>query len=306
MRALLVWNPVSTGVDARSVGTASVSAARHLELVSRHTREAGDAGRLALEAADDGYDAVFVLGGDGTANEVLNAVGARIPIGALPGGGTSVLPRALGLPDELEACVEALCRALDAGSVREVNVGTLNGRRFAFAAGIGLDAEIVQRVDERGRGGEGVDAKRPGDVWFVKAMIDGVLSGEYAEPRLRIDAGDESFEAMTAFVANTDPWSFAGPVPLHLAPDAAFEEGLELVAVVEPIEPSSGVARLASLLKREADDAVRRLSVERASVVCRSPTPTQVDGELLGELTRVELGLERRGARFLVPAPETP
>jgi diacylglycerol kinase family enzyme len=90
-------------------------------------------------------------------------------------------------------------------------------------------------------------------------------------------------------------------VPLHLAPDAAFEGKLELVAVVEPIEPRSSVARIASLLKREDDDAVRRLSVESASVVCASPTPAQVDGELIGELTQIDLGLEQRAARFLVP-----
>jgi diacylglycerol kinase family enzyme len=83
-RVLLIWNPVSTGVDASSVGAASVTAAAHFELVTRHTLAEGDAGRLAAEAADEGYDAVFVLGGDGTANEVVNGVGNRIPIGVLP------------------------------------------------------------------------------------------------------------------------------------------------------------------------------------------------------------------------------
>ena len=42
-------------------------------------------------------EAVYVFAGDGTFNEALN--GSRrthVPLGFLPGGGTSVLPRALG------------------------------------------------------------------------------------------------------------------------------------------------------------------------------------------------------------------
>ena len=41
-------------------------------------------------------DAIYVFSGDGTYNEVLNGVGGDIPLGFIPGGGTSVLPRALG------------------------------------------------------------------------------------------------------------------------------------------------------------------------------------------------------------------
>ena len=202
-----------------------------------------------------------MLGGDGTANEVLNGLGNRLPIGVLPAGGTSVLPRALGLANEIEACTAQLCDALLANRVREVTVGTLNGRSFAFAAGIGLDAEIVQRVDERGRGGDGVDAKRPGDLWFLKDALDLLAEGGYAEPRMTVDGtATAPFRAMTVFVANTDPWSYAGPLPLRVAPDAAFEDGLELVALVKPIEVRTGLARMRALLQRDErdDDALRR------------------------------------------------
>ena len=304
-RVLLIWNPVSTGVDAEAVGTVSVTVAAHAELVTRHTLEAGDAGRLAREAAADGYDAVFVLGGDGTANEVVNGLGDALPIGVLPAGGTSVLPRALGLPGGIEDCATRLCAALAESSIRSVTLGTLNGRRFTFAAGVGLDAEIVQRIDERGRGGEGVEAKRPGDLWFVREAIGLLLSGEYAEPRLRVHvAGEpEPLPAATVFVANCDPWSFAGPLPLRVAPEASFEEGLDLV-LVESVEARSAPSRLSSLLRRGSggeDDAVRRVrDVDEALIECDAPIPVQVDGEFLGELDRIELGVVRDGARFLV------
>jgi diacylglycerol kinase family enzyme len=308
-RVLLIWNPVSTGVDAEAVGAVSVTIAEQTQLVAINTRESGDAGRLAKQATAEGYDAVFVLGGDGTANEVVNGLGNALPIGVLPAGGTSVLPRVLGLPSGIQDCATRLCVALGEGSTRSVSLGTLNGRRFTFAAGVGLDAEIVQRIDERGRGGEGVEAKRPGDIWFVREAIDLLLSGDYAEPRVRVHlpGQPQPLPAATMFIANCDPWSFAGPLPLRVAPDASFEDGLDLV-LIESVQGRSAPRRIGSLLRRkrgatqdDESDGVRRVrNIESARIECDEAIPVQVDGEFVGELETIELGLIRDGAIFLV------
>jgi len=302
---LLVWNPASTEVTADTVGSVLVQMAERMEVVSMHTLGAGDGERLGRLAADDGFDAVFALGGDGTANEVVNGAGNRLPIGALPAGGTSVLPRALGLPGDLDEAVARLCDALAEGSERSVSLGKLNDRCFTFAAGVGLDAEIVKRIDERGRGGDGADdASRPGDLWFVREAIGVLLGGDYAEPQIHVDVpGKPDIRAASLFVANASPWSFAGPVPLDVAPDASFEGGFDLVAI-ESVELRSAPGRLASLLRRNADDeddGVQRLhNLERATVRCDRPLPVQVDGELVGELEELELSVVRDAARFLV------
>ena len=302
---LLVWNPVSTEVTAESIGLVVVRMAARLEVVAMHTRGPGDAERLGGVAVEQGFDAVFVLGGDGTANEVVNGVGDRLPIGVLPAGGTSVLPRVLGLPRDLEETVERLCDALEDDSTRSITLGTVNGRRFTFAAGIGIDAEIVRRIDERGRGGEAADeASRPGDLWFVREAIGVLLEGEYASPMMQVEVpGQGDLRAATVFVANCSPWSFAGPVAIDVAPDASFESGFDLV-VVESVGARSAPGMFASLLRKKDDDddkGVRRLhDLERATVRCERPLPVQVDGELLGEFEVIELGVVRDAARMLV------
>jgi diacylglycerol kinase family enzyme len=302
---LLVWNPVSTGVTVEALGSVLVQMASRVEVVAMHTRGAGDAERLGGLAVEQGFDAVFVFGGDGTANEVINGVGDRLPIGVLPAGGTSVLPRVLGLPNDLEEALGRLCDALEKDSVRSIGLGTVNGRRFSFAAGIGIDAEIVKRIEERGRGGESADeAARPSDLWFVREAIGVLLEGEYASPTMRVELpGQEDLRAATVFVANCSPWSYAGPVPIDVAPDASFETGFDLV-LVESIEPRAAPGRIASLLRKKNDedeDGVRRLhNLEQATVHCERPMPVQVDGELLGEFDLIELGIAPDAARLLV------
>jgi diacylglycerol kinase family enzyme len=303
-RILLVWNPVSTEVTSDTVGSVLVRLAERQDVVAMHTLEANDGLRLGRLAADEGYEAVFVLGGDGTANEVVNGVGDRLPVGVLPAGGTSVLPRVLGIPRGLEDAVQHLCDALERGSERRVSLGTVNERRFTFAAGVGIDAEIVKRIDERGRGDESADeAKRPGDLWFVREAIGVLLEGKYAEPSMRVEVpGEPDLPAATVFVANCSPWSFAGPLELDVAPEASFEGGFDLV-VVESVAAREAPGRIRSLLGRgeapDPDGVTRLHDLEHATVRCNRPTPVQVDGELLGELDVVELGVVRDAARLL-------
>ena len=102
-----------------------------LEVVA--TLHRGDATRIAREREHDA-DALYVLSGDGTYNEVVNGVTSDVPLGFLPGGGTSVLPRALGLGRDPVAAA----RIAAAGECRPIGLGRVNGRRFTFNAGIGF------------------------------------------------------------------------------------------------------------------------------------------------------------------------
>jgi diacylglycerol kinase family enzyme len=113
--------------------------------------------------------------------------------------------------------------------------------------------------------------------------------------------GEPELRAATVFVANCSPWSFAGPVPLNIAPEASFEGGFDLV-VVESVEPRSATGKIASLLRdKRDDDGVHRLhGLERATILCDRPMPLQVDGELLGEFEEIELGVIPDAARLLV------
>src|SRR5204863_371050 len=117
--------------------------------------------------------------------------------------------------------------ALASGRVRRISLGRVNGRRFTFSAGIGFDAEAVRRMDARGRREDG---RRPGDLVFAATLVRVAF-----ERRVRYDPVLEISglgRAAFAFVANADPYTFAKRIPLHVAPEANFEGGLDVVAPV--------------------------------------------------------------------------
>jgi diacylglycerol kinase family enzyme len=229
-------------------------------------------------------DAIVVLGGDGAANEVLNGIARDVPVGVLPGGGTSVLARALGLPrDPIAAALR-----LAAGRTRRISLGRVNGRRFGFAASVGLDAAAVRRVDALGRRGDG---RRPGDIAFARAVLRAVP--QFRDPVLEV-AGHG--RAAFALAANVDPYTYVGPLALHVMPHARFELGLDVIGprrlhlrrvprYVRYVIGGRGQDRDAELVYGHDLDAIE--------IVCDRPLPLQADGEDLGDVERVVLEAER-------------
>ncbi len=258
------------------------------------TERRGHATDLAREAAAGDIDAVYVFSGDGGFNEVLNGVDGTTPVGFLPGGNTSVLSRALGLPrDPLRAA-----RQMAAGRTRRISLGRVNGRRFGFSAGIGFDAELVRGVDALGRRADG---KRPGDVAFgwVTARTLASHRGRY-QPVLDLDGLGR---AAIVLVANCNPYSYAGRIPLNIAPDARFELGLDVVAPrqVGPFD----IPRLMRYMvrgkgQRTSPAVIYAHDCDRLVVRCDRPQPLQVDGEDLGDVDEAVFECERDALSVLV------
>jgi diacylglycerol kinase family enzyme len=295
-RAALIVNPFATAVDEHRIALVERTLARGADVATFLTERRGHATELAREAAESA-DAIFVFSGDGGFNEALNGLGPGAPpLGCIPGGGTSVLPRALGLPRDPVEAAERLAEALEAGRTRTISVGAVNGRRFGFNAGIGFDAELVRRIEERRS-----RAGRPGDVAFVLTLMRLVAEnrGRFA-PALEVSGlGRAAF----AFVANTDPYTFVGSVPLHVAPAARFEEGLDLVAprAVRPRDIPR-LVRYAATGRGQLDDPrlLTAHDLDRIEIRCDWPLPLQVDGEDLGDVTAATLVAEREAVRVLV------
>lgn len=261
------------------------------------TERPGHATELVDAAVREGAEAIVVYSGDGGFNEAVNGLDRDVPIGFLPGGGASVLARALGMPVDAAAAARRLAASLGAQRTRRITLGRVNGRRFAFAAGVGIDAEAVRRIDRMGRTGDG---KRPGDLAFALAVVRslGARLG-HMEPALEVVGyGRAAF----AFVANGSPYTYAKRLPLPIAPEAQFELGLDLVAPVRVRRRTIVPTALAILSghARGRADTLYGHDLDRVEIVCDAPTALQADGEDLGDVDRAVFEAERGAVSVLV------
>lgn len=300
MHALLIENPTAHKVNPahRRVIERALEATFDLELVATESR--GHAAELARESAEAGSKAVIVYGGDGTVNEVVNGLagasgGTDVILGVLPGGGTNVLARTLGYPNDLVDATGHLIDLVERGRVSRINIARLHAwgpgneqdRLFTFGAGLGLDAETVRRVEASGL------RPRLGDLAFVYYCMRAFLHLRTAdEPALVIDSPDGPIDAWWAMFCVSDPLTYFGRRPLRVAPNARNDRGLDVTAgrtagfwrTLRWARQALGSA------KHVRDPRCEYLEdVEAVEVSATRAVPLQADGEYLGLVTAMRV-----------------
>ena len=146
--ARLIYNPVSGPGASKESHLPSLLKVLHEQEIEAHpapTTSPGHATELAREAVRDGVSLVIGWGGDGTINEIAaGMLGSKTPMGVLPGGTVNVFARATGIP---RGSLAKACRVLREGRRVSVPVGMAGDRPFLLMAGVGIDGEVVHRLD---------------------------------------------------------------------------------------------------------------------------------------------------------------
>jgi diacylglycerol kinase family enzyme len=294
-RSVLIVNPNASGVtpDLTVAVEEALRATGELETVL--TERPLHAAEIAEAVSRGDAERIYVFSGDGGYNEVVNGLEADLPVGFIPGGSTSVFPRALGVPRDPVAAARALAVS---PAEKRISLGRVNGRRFTFSSGFGIDAELVRRVDALGR----ASGKRANDLAFART-----LAGIFAESRARFAPAMEVEglgRVAFALVANGHPFSYVGRVPLRIAPKAKFELGLDLVAPREIKArrlPQVAAWALAGKGQQRSPHVLYVHDADELVVRADRPMPLQVDGEDLGDVEEAHFEAERSALRVLVP-----
>ncbi len=243
-----------------------------------------------------GQHLLFAMGGDGTFQALVNAsFGADVVLGVLPIGGGNDFASALGLPsDPAEAAEAMLCgppRYVDLVRVRTADERT---RLYAGGGGVGLDAEAARHAG-------GAYRHLPGRFRYIAAALH-ALAG-YVPLGIRVDfpASDmPSFEAKALLAAVLNSPTYGAGV--RLAPDAAVDDGLLHVVLIEAISKLGVLALLPRLMgSGELRTArLKRWLAKRVKLTTNRPCLFHGDGEILGP-TPVELEVVPKAVRVLAP-----
>ena len=288
-RVLLVVNPAARRSGRLLQRALAAFRAAGVRCDAVRTERPGQGALVAVER-HAGYDAVFTLGGDGTAMEVVGALaGTGRPIGVLPGGTGNLIARTLGIPLDVAEAVAALL----AGDEARIDLGRLgDGRRFAFAAGVGIDARMIGETSGRLK-------QRFGVLAYAITAARGVLRRETFVARVVVDGEVYERQAAAVMVAN-----FGAVLNelIWLGPGIRQDDGMLDLCVFSPGTLRDSLRIVRRLMRKDFGDdpcllyrAGRRIRVETTP-----PRQAQADGELLGP-TPFEVTVEPLAAHLLVP-----
>jgi len=296
-RMLIIVNPYAATVSDQLRHLVVYALKGRYDVDAVDTESRGHATELCREAAHEGYDVVVAFGGDGTVNEAANGLlGSDTPLCALPGGSANVFARILGIPGELVDATEHLLAMADDWRVRKVDIGVVNDRCFTFNSGVGLDASVVEQVDAKPK-----LKARFGPYFFTWKALASARRYLVRPPRMLIDTGEDTLEAVTTIVQNGAPFTYFNDRPIEIAEGAALDSGALTGAVLRRATPFAfssiavralsprasvlgnrqiiGLQRFGELTVRSADDRL---------------LPLQVDGDFIGEVHEARYSIKPR------------
>jgi diacylglycerol kinase family enzyme len=294
-RMLVIVNPFATTMSDRLKHLVVAALQGRFEVDAVDTQRKGHAIELCRDAAREGYDVVVAFGGDGTVNEAANGLaGSGTVLTCLPGGSNNVFGKMLSIPNDVVDATENLLRLADRWEPRAVDLGRAGDRWFTFAAGVGLDASVVERVDRHPH-----LKSRFGPWYYAQAAVATFLRRYVVNPpRLEVELDGERVRGVSAFFQNGSPYTYFKTRPIDLVEGARLDSGDLAGVILTRARPwdvptvtfraLSGAARIA---KHRGVRAFNGASIAIVRSLDDRAIPLQVDGDHVGDETEVEISV---------------
>jgi diacylglycerol kinase (ATP) len=248
--------------------------------------------RLRFVRGETGRPPIAIaVGGDGTLSLLLN--GLRDPgdaaVAVVPAGSGNDFAAALGMPD-----ARAALDALAVGAIRRIDLGIVNGRRFANCVGMGLDAEVGSlafRLRSRGY---------PAGPSYYAAALIGLFLVKPVGITIESDGKRRRFDDGVMVTAGNGPLYGGG---FRGAPHALLDDGAFDVYAFSNVK---GVLRRMALMRRiragthPADPNVTSIRTGSLVVEFDREVAMHVDGETTS-VTRAEIGIEPGVLQVIAP-----
>jgi len=298
--AYLIFNPASGQNDPeQDLATIRSLLEPTIDLEIRFTTPELDADKIASEAIASGAKTIIASGGDGTLSAAAAVlVGTDISMGVISRGTANAFASALGLPDTIEAA----CQTILGGAVRVVDAARCNGLPMVLLAGIGFEAETVDRADRESKNRFGVLA-------YVLAGIQQLQRLESFEAEIETEEKVISLMASAVTVANAaPPTSILAQGPAGVI----FDDGLLDVTVVAPASRTGAIAASYHLLSTALNesaaadrDDIGYLRAKRVIIRTNPPQKVVLDGEIIGT-TPIDVECVPKGLTVFVPIDAAP
>lgn len=259
---------------------------------------------VAKEAIAQRCDAVFVVGGDGSISQVASALaGSETALGVLPAGTANVWAQELGLPrlDWIHVfALEQAAERLAAGDVRLVDVGECNGQTFLLWAGVGLDANVVNSIEPRGRW-----EKAFATVHYATLALWNTIGWDGVD--LKVRTGEDEFEGRYLVAVASNIPAYAGGL-VDLATGAQVDDGLLDFWFIESGKLRDVLVRVAQIFMGRHVDAegVYHFRANEAVFEMENGLPIQLDGEPKVLDSPLEFCVQKKALKVLVPSDVNP
>lgn len=253
------------------------------------------------EALTQNPDVVIASGGDGTVSAVAGVVlKSGIPLGIIPRGTANAFATALGIP----SAIQGACGTILAGNTRTVDMARCNGRPMILLAGVGFEADYVNRANRELKNRFGVLA-------YILAGVQQINEADNFEATLELEGAEHSqghilrgsFTTSAITIANAAP---ATSVLAQGFGEVRYADGLLDITISTVKTRMQAITALSSLFASAlVSNPTNREDIiclrgSRVKITTDQPRHVVVDGEIIGT-TPLEVECIPQGLTVLTP-----
>ena len=247
-------------------------------------------------------EVVVALGGDGTLLLVAKTIkNSSIKAGLMPFGSANGMAKELGIPripDRTLSLIPseryAVCwDIIRGGNIRAIDLLQLNKKHFSFhLSDIGLNAKIVKRFEEE---------KIRGYFGYARLFFKELRQKKRLSYQLIAHGKRIKGKAYMIVIANATKYG-TGAI---INPVGQLEDGIFEVCIVKQVKLITLLRSLLSLFKatlRKREDLVKIIPCKKARLEIKQPETLQVDGEVIGEVSKVSIKMLPRAVNIITPS----
>jgi diacylglycerol kinase (ATP) len=220
---------------------------------------------LSKKAAENNYDIVVAVGGDGSVNEVAKGLlGSNTSLGIIPAGSGNGLARHLKIPFNPHNAL----KVIEAGNGIQIDTVKINEEIFTSIAGVGFDALVAKKYAKAGKRG----------FWsYFKIVTKEYMTYKPKKYWLTIDGKQVNTKALLIAFANSSQFGYNTAI----APDAELQDGLVDVCIVQkiPILEAPFISNLLFLKQIDKTKYVEIIKAKNIILERRKDRVINLDGE---------------------------
>lgn len=257
------------------------------------TQHSGHAIEIAAQAILRGERKLLAVGGDGTINEVANAIlnqqevpSTDILLAQVPVGTGNDWGRTLGIPSDIRAAVRTVKAqktfVQDAGWIQFESDGGQKKRWFVNIAGLGFDAFVAVQTNKRKEKGKG------GKLGYLLVLWRCLFNYHSKPGVIEVDGKAHKAQIFSMAIANCI-YNGGG---MMQAPAAKPNDGILDVTVIREMTKWGVIKNIPKLFNGEFVRHPAVVQFKGTEIRVRSPKPflVEADGEALG-VTPISVGI---------------
>lgn len=251
------------------------------------TEYAGHASELTKQAIKENVDLIIAVGGDGTVNEIAQAmIHSEAALGIIPKGSGNGLARELHIPMDSKRALDMLIK----GHVITIDCCKANERVFFTTCGVGFDAAVSQKFSKE---------KKRGSLTYVKNTVEEYLSYKPEVYELLIDNQTIREKAFLVACANASQYGNNA----YIAPHANIQDGKMDVTILSPFTPLD-IAPLAVQLftkQLERNSKIKTLRASQVTIIRQKEGMMHLDGEPIMAEDRIDISIIPKALKVITP-----